>query len=187
MLCVSGCATERSGHGTALATSVTVTSTTPRQPTTAAVAAPTPTPSPTPTPVPVNECAGNTHVQLVLVNISDQTAWMCSAQTTVYTTPVTTGATADGYDDTPTGTWHVESRQTNQTLRLLSGATYHVNYWLPFQGNLYGFHDAAWQTMPFGSQDYHTLGSHGCVHLPMAAMAWLFSWASVGTTVTVRA
>jgi lipoprotein-anchoring transpeptidase ErfK/SrfK len=146
---------------------------------------PTPIPPQSPTPAP-NECAANTVAQLVLVSISQQLAWLCNGQTTTLTTPVTTGATADGWDDTPTGTFHILARETNRTLTLLSGAKYHVSYWLPFQGNLYGFHDAAWQTMPFGSQDYHTLGSHGCVHLPMDAMAFLYNWVAVGATVTVR-
>jgi lipoprotein-anchoring transpeptidase ErfK/SrfK len=56
---------------------------------------------------------------------------------------------------------------------------------MPFDGP-YGFHDAPWQTFPFGSPDYATQGSHGCVHLPENEAAWVYNWAPVGTTVTIR-
>ncbi len=132
-----------------------------------------------------NACASNRLSQFVLVDISDQHVWMCAGTTTVYSSPVTTGTTYND-DDTPTGTFHVEGKQQNRTLHLLDGSTYFVHYWVPFSGTLYGFHDASWQTVPFGTDDYHRDGSHGCVHLPMAAMDWLYRWAAVGTTVTVR-
>jgi lipoprotein-anchoring transpeptidase ErfK/SrfK len=62
-----------------------------------------------------------------------------------------------------------------------------VLYWVPFNGD-FGLHDAPWQTMPFGSKDYPEHGSHGCVHVPAATMAWLYRWSSVGdTVVTVEA
>jgi len=60
-----------------------------------------------------------------------------------------------------------------------------VHYWVPFNGSI-GFHDATWQTIPFGSPLYQTSGSHGCVHLPTATMAWLYSWLKVGANVTVE-
>jgi lipoprotein-anchoring transpeptidase ErfK/SrfK len=129
-------------------------------------------------------CAANTAAQFVLVVISAQHAWMCEKSTLVYDTPVTTGEVANG-NDTPTGTWHIQSRQGARYLTLLNGTRYHVDYWLPYD-DIYGFHDAAWQTFPEGSDLYKTAGSHGCVHLPETAMAWLAGWANVGATVTIR-
>jgi lipoprotein-anchoring transpeptidase ErfK/SrfK len=129
-------------------------------------------------------CATNTAAQFVLVEISEQHAWMCEHTTLVYDTPVTTGEVANG-DDTPTGTWHIQSKQGARYLTTLDGSRYHVNYWLPYD-DIYGFHDAAWQTFPEGSDLYKTAGSHGCVHLPETAMAWLAGWANVGATVTIR-
>jgi lipoprotein-anchoring transpeptidase ErfK/SrfK len=41
--------------------------------------------------------------------------------------------------------------------------------------------------MAYGSPGYTDNGSHGCVHLPAAAMAWLYAWAPVGTTVSIDA
>lgn len=128
-------------------------------------------------------CATNAAAQFILVQISVQHAWMCSHTTLVYDTPVTTGEVANG-NDTPTGTWHIQSKQGARYLTTRDGTRYHVNYWLPYD-DIYGFHDAAWQTFPEGSALYQTQGSHGCVHLPEAAMAWLAGWADVGATVTI--
>jgi lipoprotein-anchoring transpeptidase ErfK/SrfK len=129
-------------------------------------------------------CAGNAAAQLVLVSLSQQRAWMCQGTTQVNTTLVTSGEVDNG-DQTPTGTWAVYSRETN---RYLTGAGYsdYVNFWVPFNGD-FGFHDATWQTMPFGSPNYVTQGSHGCVHLPTDVMSWLYNWVQVGAAVTVQA
>jgi hypothetical protein len=130
-------------------------------------------------------CSSNTAAQFVLVEISQQHAWMCAGATLVYDTAVTTGEVANG-DDTPTGTWHIQGKQGARYLTTLDGTRYHVNYWMPYD-DMYGFHDAAWQTFPEGSALYQSAGSHGCVHLPEDAMAWLYNWAAVGATVTIRA
>ena len=60
-----------------------------------------------------------------------------------------------------------------------------VAYWIPYIGSTYGFHDASWQTFPFGSPLYTTQGSHGCVHLPTDTIAQIYAWAPVGTQVTI--
>ncbi len=84
---------------------------------------------------------------------------------------------------TPTGTWRVYAKETD---RFLTGPGYRefVHYWVPFHGD-FGFHDAAWQTMPFGSPQYKDHGSHGCLHLPDAAMSWLYRWIRIGATVAI--
>lgn len=102
----------------------------------------------------------------------------------VRSTAVTTGNVAAG-DATPTGTWVVQNKQTD---RYLTGPGYRdfVHFWMPYHGD-FGIHDAPWQTFPFGSSQYRTQGSHGCVHVPSATMAWLYRWTEVGSTVvTVR-
>ena len=45
-----------------------------------------------------------------------------------------------------------------------------MKYWIPFDAPLFGFHDSSWQKMPYGSQKYRTKGSHGCIHMPLAAI-----------------
>jgi lipoprotein-anchoring transpeptidase ErfK/SrfK len=109
---------------------------------------------------------------------------MCSAAEQVFTSAVTTGASDVG-NGTPVGTWHVQDKQTNRDL-VGPGYRDHVKFWVPFNGD-FGFHDASWQTMAYGSSQYQSLGSHGCVHLPAAAMSRLFGWVRVGATVTVEA
>lgn len=120
----------------------------------------------------------------IVVDISDQRARMCKAGQQVRTTPVTTGASALGYG-TPTGTWHVYARVRDTTLYPASGGAYFVHYWMPYSGP-YGLHDSPWQHFAYGSPRYKTHGSHGCVHVPGHAMAWLFGWAPVGTRVTIH-
>ena len=56
------------------------------------------------------------------------------------------------------------------------------DYWVPFNGD-FGLHDAPWQTMPFGSQNWPTQGSHGCVHVATATLAWIYRWAQIASTV----
>jgi lipoprotein-anchoring transpeptidase ErfK/SrfK len=125
-------------------------------------------------------CLNNAAPTFVLVSISKQHVWMCQGRVQVNSTPATTGEVANG-DATPTGSWVVQGKQTD---RYLDGPGYHdyVHYWIPFNGD-FGFHDATWQTMPFGSPGYVTQGSHGCVHLPLNEVAWLYQWAQAGSTV----
>jgi len=101
-----------------------------------------------------------------------------------YESAVTTGAYQITGDATPTGTWHIFGKQTNIHLTG-PGYDYPVQYWMPFYQD-YGFHDSSWQTFPYGSPQYATDGSHGCVHLPADTATWVYNWAPVGTTVTIQ-
>jgi lipoprotein-anchoring transpeptidase ErfK/SrfK len=125
-------------------------------------------------------CQQTTAARTVVVSISRQHVWMCQAHRQVNDTPATTGATANG-DPTPTGSWLISSKERD---RYLTGPGYrdYVQYWIPFHGDI-GFHDASWQKIPFGSPNYRTHGSHGCVHLPMNEVVWLYQWATIGNTV----
>jgi hypothetical protein len=132
---------------------------------------------------PVNHCAGNAAAQLVLVSISAQHAWLCERSAAVYETAVTTGMARPG-DGTPTGHFRIQARNRNSVLNL-NGRSYPVRYWIPFDAPMYGFHDASWQTIAYGSPQYRTGGSHGCVHLPLKALAFLYGWVRVGAAVTI--
>ena len=131
-------------------------------------------------------CASNPPgVKAVVVSISRQSLWACEGPETVNTSRVTTGAEGA----TPTGTFHVQAKEGPQYLNGCDArGCWHqfVHVWIPFDGS-YGFHDATWQTMPFGSPEYTVQGSHGCIHLPAAESQWLYSWISVGTTTTIQA
>lgn len=142
-------------------------------------------PAPRPRP-PVNHCAHNTAAQLVLVSITDQHAWLCAGTRTAYSTAVTTGMnTAD--TRTPTGRYQIQGRNRDTVLTQLNGDQYDVKYWIPFDAPTYGFHDASWQHFPYGSSKYRTNGSHGCVHLPLRAMTFLYNWVRIGASVDIRA
>jgi lipoprotein-anchoring transpeptidase ErfK/SrfK len=135
-------------------------------------------------------CSQNGLGKLLLVSISQQHIWACDGTALANQSAVTTGASAlTNVDDaTPTGTWRIYSKQTNTTLKGcdVNGCWNDpVAYWMPFDDQV-GFHDASWQTFPFGSSLYTTQGSHGCVHLPLDFIAWVYNWAPVGTTVTVE-
>lgn len=145
-----------------------------------------PAPSAAPAPAPVDRCAGNGYAQLVIVDLSAQHAWMCERGRTVHDTPITSGmqgaATA-----TPTGRFAVDGKTRDTTLYPSAGGAYPVRYWITWDAPLYGFHDSAWQTIPYGSAQYRTGGSHGCVHMPLPAMRFLYGWVQIGTPVHIRA
>lgn len=176
---LTACASRQAGTGVAAGLPV-IASSTPAAP----VVIPT-TPSPTPRPVSVNHCAGNTKDQLIKVSLRDQHMWLCRAATTVLETAITSGASSLPYDATPTGTFHIQGRNRNSVLTLNTGKQYNVKYWIPFSAPLYGFHDSSWQDFPYGSPQYKTQGSHGCVHMPLQAIAFLYHWVHVGTRVVI--
>jgi hypothetical protein len=133
----------------------------------------------------LSPCRHHRHGQLVTVSIKRQHAWAYSGSHTVLSTPVTTGRSRPG-DATPRGRFVVEARVSDTTLRPANGHAVHVHYWIPFRENIWGFHDASWQSMPFGSSRYRSEGSLGCVHVPMSALRELFEWVHNGTTVRIH-
>jgi hypothetical protein len=144
-----------------------------------------------PTPAPVRHvastpCAGHRGHRLVLVSLRRQHLWMCAGHRDVRDTAVTTGRLGQ-YTETPTGTYQIQGLNRDSTLTLNTGATYPVKYWIPFDAPLFGFHDSPWQRFPYGSPLYKTRGSHGCVHVPLRAIRFLYGWADIGTTVRIKA
>jgi lipoprotein-anchoring transpeptidase ErfK/SrfK len=134
---------------------------------------------------PANPCAKNDGAQLVRVSIHQQHLWMCTRHHVAYSTPITSGMVGQ-YTSTPTGNYTVQGLDRDTQLTLLDGQTFAVKYWIPFSGPLFGFHDASWQNFAYGSQKYRKHGSHGCVHMPLKAIAFLYHWAKVGATVRIR-
>ena len=110
------------------------------------------------------------------VSLSKQRLTAYEGSTPVYSTAVSTGLPG-----TPTvvGTFSVRTKLRAQAM---SGPGYylpnvpHVMYF--YAG--YAIHGAYWHNN-FG----HPM-SHGCVNLPLGAAAWMYNWASVGTTVVVH-
>jgi lipoprotein-anchoring transpeptidase ErfK/SrfK len=118
------------------------------------------------------------------VSIKAQHLWMCARHRVVRQTAVTTGM-AGRWTRTPTGNYWIQGRNRDTTLTLNTGATYAVKYWIPFDAPLFGFHDSSWQKFPYGSPKYKTDGSHGCVHMPLKAIAFLYRWTVRPTAVHI--
>ena len=98
----------------------------------------------------------------------------------VLDSPITTGMN----NRTKTGKYRIHNKVRNTILR---GATYtsFVKYWMGYDGNKYGLHDASWRD-DFGSMDFNLNGSHGCVNLPDDTAEKLFELVEIGTPVYIR-
>ncbi|MGH8862026.1 MAG: L,D-transpeptidase [Jatrophihabitantaceae bacterium] len=131
-----------------------------------------------------NRCAYNRADQKVIVSVRAQHMWLCARHRIVRDSPITSGIVG-AYTSTPTGNYEIQGRTRDTTLTLITGATYDVKYWIPFDGPLFGFHDSSWQRFPYGSPKYRTQGSHGCIHLPLPAIAFLYRWAVRPTAVHI--
>jgi hypothetical protein len=130
-------------------------------------------------------CDRNERHKFVFVDLHRQHMWMCGRHRVVADTSITSGM-AGAYTHTPTGRYRIQGLNRDSTLTLNTGATYVVKYWIPFDAPLFGFHDSSWQRFPYGSPKYKTAGSHGCVHMPLRAIRFLYGWADVGTPVRIR-
>lgn len=96
---------------------------------------------------------------------------------------------------TPTGVYYLNSLQTNVSLKgPIDPETKKpewdspVSYWMPFVGNLVGLHDADWQpSWVFKDPSaYKSMGSHGCVNLPVGKAGELFDIIQIGDPVIVH-
>ena len=63
-----------------------------------------------------------------------------------------------------------------------------VSYWMPFEGNMIGFHDATWQNDKSfdNAESYKWCGSHGCINLRLADAKALHDCIKVGLCVVVH-
>lgn len=97
----------------------------------------------------------------------------------------------DGTHDTVEGVWYINNKESPSTLiGYENGKKLYetvVTYWMPFEGNGIGFHDASWQPDFGGTMYMEGYGSHGCVNLPVSAAAELYSIVEIGTPVVVHA
>ena len=66
----------------------------------------------------------------------------------------------------------------------VQGYRSHVDFWMPFNWDGQGCHDASWRNR-FGGSIYKSRGSHGCVNMPRAKAAQLYDYVSIGTPVIV--
>lgn len=96
----------------------------------------------------------------VIVDKSEQRLYLYNNDELLFVTPVTTGK-----DETPsdTGLFQVWQRVLG---KYLVGEDYKVwvDYWVAYNHGE-GLHDAKWRSV-FGTESYHTNGSHGCINIP---------------------
>ena len=98
----------------------------------------------------------------------------------------------DGKKNTWEGVWVINSKESPSTLigYLEDGKTKEyeekVQYWMPFEGNGIGFHDAAWQPGFGGTMYRDGYGSHGCINLSTKDAESLYKMVSVGDVVVVH-
>lgn len=91
--------------------------------------------------------------------------------TLVWEAPIVSG-TPNGKDDTPTGVYYVNNKQSPTVLigekdPKTGEPKYRspVTFWIPFVGNWVGLHDATWQYSFGGTRYRDGYGSHGCINL----------------------
>lgn len=84
------------------------------------------------------------------------------------------------------GAHRIYGKQRDRYLGTIAVQGYHthVNYWMPFNWDGQGLHDATWRSK-FGGNLYRSGGSHGCVNMPLDQAAKLYDMVSIGTPVIV--
>lgn len=93
----------------------------------------------------------------------------------------------DGTHDTSVGVYWLNAKQSpSKLISYENGEKIYestVQYWMPFDGNAIGLHDADWQPGFGGTMYQDGYGSHGCVNLPPAKAAELYSLIQEGDVV----
>lgn len=149
----------------------------------------TPDPTLAPTPTLASTPDPRQTGKVIVVSIAQQRLIAYQDGVVLLTSDVATGMPAL---PTPTGTFHIMSKSS--PYKFVSPWPRGNQYWYPtewvsyamlFADDGYFLHDAPWRTV-WGAGANQTHGSHGCINIPKAAMASLYSWATVGTTVIVE-
>jgi len=115
------------------------------------------------------------------VSIGKQHLYAYDGDILVFDAPVSTGK--DRFE-TPIGSFAVTVKQPLRTMR---GAEQGERWVVPDVPHVmyffrdFALHGAYWHNQ-FGTGERR---SHGCVNLPLDAAAWLYTWAPVGTPVTI--
>jgi lipoprotein-anchoring transpeptidase ErfK/SrfK len=126
----------------------------------------------------------------VVIRLGAQTLTAYLNGKPVLHTPVTTGRAAL---PTPVGSYHIEAAYSPFTFfsPWPPGSPYWypptpVTWAMPFYNGDFLHDDPGEPASAFGKgSEYGPYASHGCVHVPHAAMAFLFHWLPIGATVIV--
>lgn len=136
--------------------------------------------------------------KVIVVSLSHQWLWAYQNGALVFNAAVMTGRPTLA---TPTGTYHVflKLHPTWFYSPWPYGSPYwypptYINYALEWRAGGFFLHDSWWHSVygP-GTNGWHydprfgwQWGTHGCVAMPLSAAAWLYNWASIGTTVQIN-
>lgn len=126
---------------------------------------------------------GNSYVE---VSIPHQTMWIYVNGELVIETPIVSGL--PGTSTVP-GSYQVWFKETDSTLTGYNPNTeldyeVPVDYWIAFDDQAQGIHDASWQAS-FGGSAYLDGGSLGCINTPPAIMGDVFETVYIGMPVIV--
>ena len=122
---------------------------------------------------------GTTYIE---IDLTRQKLWFYKEGNLILESDIISGLpTAER--ETPTGAFKVWSRERD---RNLTGEDYSspVSYWMPINWGGVGLHDASWQSS-FGGTLYRTLGSRGCINLPLNIAAKIYEEVKIDTPVIV--
>ena len=136
--------------------------------------------------------------KIIVVSISQQELDAYNNGQLFVSAPVATGRPEL---PTPTGTYHIFAKYSPYTFisPWPAGSPYYyppsrANYAMEWARGGYFIHDAPWRGyFGKGANHWHwdplmgeDPGTHGCINVPTSAMAQLFSWATIGTTVQIN-
>lgn len=125
---------------------------------------------------------GNTYVE---VSIKRQQLWFYKNGKLKMESKIVSGKLTKDRKTT-VGVHRVYGKQRDRYLGTMAVQGYHsfVHYWMPFNWDGQGFHDATWRSK-FGGNIYQTGGSHGCVNLPYSFAEKLYGEIEIGTPVVI--
>ena len=125
---------------------------------------------------------GDTYVE---ISIKRQHVWFYNDGKLKFDSKTVTGKLTKDRKTT-VGVHRIYGKQRDRYLGTMAVQGYRsfVHYWMPFNWDGQGLHDATWRNK-FGGDIYKTGGSHGCVNLPYEFAGKLYDAVSIGTPVVV--
>lgn len=131
----------------------------------------------------MGDSVGNSYVE---VDILNQTMFIYLDGVLVLQTPVVTGKTGTNTIPGAYRVWNMESPSVLRGYNPHTDVDYEqpVQYWIAFDDQAQGIHDASWQET-FGGQAYLNSGSLGCVNTPPSVMGQVFELVYYGMPVII--
>lgn len=125
---------------------------------------------------------GDTYVE---ISIERQHLWFYKNGKLKMESKVVTGKLTKDRKTT-VGVHRIYGKQRDRYLGTMAVQGYRsfVHYWMPFNWDGQGLHDATWRNK-FGGTIYKTGGSHGCVNLPYSFAGKIYEEVKIGTPVVI--